>query len=100
MTVIPGRAGKVPIKVYVCSYHWGRGDTFCKNKARRPVDAVDEVVTDGLARNVIDGAFVVAAGEELRRRFAGRAQRAKTEVPALEREAARLRGRRVVLAAF
>jgi site-specific DNA recombinase len=91
MTVVNGRDGKVNVKMYACAYHRERGDAVCTNKARRPVEAVDRGIIDWLVRKVIDNKFVVAAVRELRRRFAGRARRAKTEAPALEREASKLR---------
>ncbi len=91
LTVIDGRTGTTSAKMYTCAYHRGRGDSVCKSSLRRPVESVDRVVTDWLAREVLDEAFVLEAIKELRKRFAARARTKTTEVPVLKKEAGRLR---------
>lgn len=48
-----GKSAATPVKVYLCQYHRTRGDEVCASSLRRPVAAVDQVVIDYVARNVL-----------------------------------------------
>lgn len=91
MTVINGRDGTKPIKVYVCAYHRNRGDTVCDNSLRRPAQVADQVVTRWLHREVLKEEIVLAALEEVRLRLAERARAKLGDLPALEKEGRKLR---------
>jgi site-specific DNA recombinase len=86
-----GKSAQTPIKVYLCQYHRTRGDEVCSSSLRRPVDDVDRVVVDYIARNVLTEDVIVDALEIIRRRLTDRARCANTDVEGLEADAKRLR---------
>lgn len=91
LTVINGRDGYEPIKVYACCRRRDRGDTVCTSTLRRPVEAVDGAILDWVRREVLTEDFVLMVLEELRQLVRERAQADVGEVEQLERQATELR---------
>jgi hypothetical protein len=89
MQVGNGKASHTAIKVYSCAYHRERGT--CDNSLRRPVDAVDAVVLDWIARKVLDEEVVLKCIREVRRRLSDRSTKTSSEVPELEKRAKQLK---------
>ena len=65
--VINGKAGKAPIKVYVCANHRERGT--CANATRRPVEQVDAAVLGWIQEHVTTEEVVGEVVREVRRRL-------------------------------
>ena len=91
LTVLNGRDGTRPIKVYSCAYHTDRGDTVCDETLRRPVEAIDATVVTWVTTNVLKEEIIDEALKEVERRLRERSKSASSELGGLEREAAELR---------
>ena len=91
LTVINGRDGTTPIKVYVCSYHRDRGASVCPNAHRRPMDRLDAGVISWIKGNILSEELVLESLKVLQRRQAERAKKTNTELPRLEVEAHKLK---------
>ena len=85
-----GNSASPPLKVYLCQYHRTRGDEVCASSLRRPVAAVDQVVIDYLARNVLTEDVITDALKILRRRLTDRTRSTGAEVQGMEADAKRL----------
>lgn len=85
------RSGRQSVKAYGCAYHRDRGPAVCSNAVRRPVEAVDAVVTGWVRKRLLSEETVQAALEEVRRRLSTRLSKADDQVPALEARARKLR---------
>jgi site-specific DNA recombinase len=59
LTVIGGRDGTKPIKVYACAYRHDRGDAVCANSHRRPVERVNAGVVDWIKSNILSDELVL-----------------------------------------
>ncbi|MEO8797575.1 MAG: recombinase family protein, partial [Polyangiaceae bacterium] len=91
LSVISGRDGMRPIKVYVCSYRHDRGDTVCTNRHRRPVDALNAGVVNWIKTNILSDELVLDSLKEVKRRMAEREKSVDKDVPRLEAQAHKLR---------
>jgi len=72
LTVIGGRDGTKPIKVYACSYRHDRGDPVCTNSHRRPVERVNAGVVDWIKSNILSDELVLDTLKEVRKRLTHR----------------------------
>src|SRR5262245_26182080 len=90
LTVINGRDGNRPMKAYTCAYHRNRGDAVCESSLRRPIESVHEVVIDWIRENLLSEELILATLKIVRQRLAERAKNTSSNVPGLEKDAARL----------
>ena len=85
-----GKSAATPVKVYLCQYHRTRGDEVCASSLRRPVAAVDQVVIDYVARNVLTEDVITDALKILRQGLTDRTRSTSAEVQGMEADAKRL----------
>ena len=85
-----GKSAATPVKVYLCQFHRTRGDEVCASSLRRPVAAVDQVVIDYVARNVLTEDVITDALKILRQGLTDRTRSTSAEVQGMEADAKRL----------
>ena len=91
MTVTNGKSSYETIKVYSCAYNRDRGKSVCTNTLRRPVDSVNQAVSEWISENVLSEDLVVEVIAAVRERLSARAKTTSSEAPKLEKDAERLR---------
>ncbi|MDI1430215.1 recombinase family protein [Polyangium sorediatum] len=91
LTVVNGKKGYDPIKVYTCCRRRDRGGQVCASTLRRQVETVDTAVLAWVSREIMTEELLGRLLAALRERLTARAKSQGDEIAAWEREAARLR---------
>ncbi|TKD03424.1 recombinase family protein [Polyangium fumosum] len=91
MTVTNGKRSYETVKVYGCAYSRDRGKTVCANTLRRPVDGINDAVARWISQTVLSEALLLDVIQHVRTLLAERTTKTTTDLPRMEKEAARLR---------
>ena len=91
MTVITGKSGNEPVKVYTCSYFRNRGEEVCTSSLRRPIAGVDAAVIDWVKANVLSEDILFVVLQRLRQWIHEQADTTSDALADLERDAGQLR---------
>lgn len=91
ITVSNARVSYDNVRAYGCSYHRTRGDTVCANTLRRPLESVNQAVTEWISENMLSEEVILETLREVRRRLVERTKATTTDLPRIEQEAAQLR---------
>ncbi|MDI1437471.1 recombinase family protein [Polyangium sorediatum] len=91
MTVTNGKRSYETVKVYGCAYSRDRGKTVCANTLRRPVDGINDAVARWISETVLSEELLLDVLQNVRERLTERTTKTTTDLPRMEKEAARLR---------
>jgi site-specific DNA recombinase len=83
--------GSKVVRIYCCKKHRQSGAAACMNNARRPVSSVNETLLSWIQKRILTEELITQAMKEIRTRLAARSRSSNQELPALEKQARKLR---------
>ena len=91
MTVTNGKRSYGTVKVYGCAYSRDRGKAVCTNTLRRPIDGINDAVAKWISETVLSEELLLDVLRNVRERLTERTTKTTTDLPQMEKDAARLR---------